>query len=175
MVRFLFFVTACAPAALVPLWSSALRVESRAPMAAVNFPTEFEGRPLTRLELTQRERRFGAEFPGETRRFTDGEREIIIRFVAEATRKLHPATDCFQGVGYDVRPLPMRSDAAGARWSCFAATRGDESLQVCERIYDEAGNSWTDVSAWYWAAMMNAKTRAPWWAITKVGRMKAEG
>jgi hypothetical protein len=163
-------------AALVPLWSSALRVESRAPMASVNFPTEFAGRSLTRLELTERERRFGAEFPGETRRFTDGEREIIIRFVAEATRKLHPATDCFQGVGYDVRPLPMQVDEGGARWSCFAATRGEERLRVCERIYDEAGESWTDVSAWYWSAVMSTRTRAPWWAITVAerGTMNAE-
>jgi len=81
-------------------------------------------------------------------------------------------TDCFQGVGYEVSPLPMRVDEAGARWSCFAATRGEERLRVCERIYDETGRSWTDVSAWYWAAAMGTQTRAPWWAVTEA---KAEG
>lgn len=170
MARLVFFVGACALAALAPLWAQAPRVESRAPIAAANFPTEFEGRALTRLELTERERRFGAGFPGETRRFTDGEREIIIRFVAEATRKLHPAADCFQGVGYEVRPLPMRVDEAGARWSCFAATRDEERLQVCERIHDETGGSWTDVSAWYWSAAMSTRTRPPWWATTVASR-----
>ena len=84
--------------------------------------------------------------------------------------------DVLVTAGYDVRPLPVRVDEASARWSCFEATRGEESLRVCERIYDETGNTWTDVSSWYWAAAMSTKTGAPWWAITVAerGTMSAE-
>jgi hypothetical protein len=35
---------------------------------------------------------------------------------------------------------------------------------VYERIYDVAGNSWSDVSAWYWAALLG-KSAGPWWSV----------
>jgi hypothetical protein len=37
--------------------------------------------------------------------------------------------------------------------------------RVCERIYDGQGKAWTDVSSWYWAAMVG-RTRGPWFAVT---------
>lgn len=130
------------------------------------WPTMFEGRALTALPLSERERRFSRDFPGQTARFTDGRREIIMRRVTEATRKLHPASDCFEGIDYSVRPLPLRVDEAGRRWGCFIATRGAERLRVYERIYaDDGSDSWSDVSAWYWAAAISGKTAAPWWAV----------
>ncbi|MEW6730399.1 MAG: hypothetical protein AB1489_03570, partial [Acidobacteriota bacterium] len=51
------------------------------------------------------------------------------------------------------------------RWGAFKASGGKETLTVYERIYDQNGNGWTDVSAWYWAAILG-KTESPWWAIT---------
>jgi hypothetical protein len=38
-------------------------------------------------------------------------------------------------------------------------------LYVREVIADSHGNRWTDVSAWYWAAV-RGETQGPWWAIT---------
>lgn len=168
------FLIACLAAALAPAIAGRLppdgRADANAP--AVAFPgwaASFEGRPLIPLKLSEREEQFGADFPGRVARFTDGEREIIMRWVTTATRKLHPAADCFRATGYDVRPLPLHVDSDGARWASFSVARDDERLIVRERIYDAAGASWTDASSWYWAAT-GGGTAAPWWAITVAER-----
>jgi hypothetical protein len=163
--RSLFYIVACAVAALMPFLSA--RSESPGNAGAVAFPgwpTEFQGRPLTALPLTALEQRFNADFPGKIGRFTDGKREIIIRWVTVATRKLHPASDCFQGLGYSVKPLAVHRDNKGSLWSSFAATKGNDQLRVYERIHNDSGETWTDVSAWYWSALRNGE--GGWWAIT---------
>lgn len=124
-----------------------------------------EGRELIQLDLTESEQFFLNDFPGEVRRFTDGNREIIIRFVREATRKLHPSSDCFSPIGYQIKPLPLRIDVKQQKWACFSANRNENNLKVCERIYANDGESWTDVSSWYWSALSDSKTDG-YWAIT---------
>lgn len=131
---------------------------------SVDFPTRFENKPLKELSLSERERFFLQDFPGEIRRFTDGRREIIIRFVRKATRKLHPASDCFSAIGYQIEPLPLKIDENQNKWSCFAAARNDEKLNVCERIFTEKGENWTDVSSWYWSAI--SEENKNYWAVT---------
>lgn len=131
----------------------------------ITWPAEFEGKNLERLELSDMERGFSRGFPGRIARFTDGSREIIIRRVERATRKLHPASDCLKGGGYSVKSLPVRADPAGNHWGCVRAVQGGRVLNVCERIYDEAGNSWSDTSSWYWSAVLE-KSSGPWWAVT---------
>lgn len=165
-----FYLVACLLAALVP-W---LPIKSKPQgvgdeVAFPGWPTHFEGRVLTSLPLSKRELRFSGDFPGRIARFTDGRREIIIRWVTEATRKLHPASDCFEGVGYSVSPLPLRVDEAGQRWGSFTAVRQNEKLRVIERIYRDSGDSWTDVSAWYWAA--GEQDTGTWWAVTVAENM----
>jgi hypothetical protein len=129
------------------------------------WPKQFEDRPLMELPLSKRERRFNNDFPGRVARFTDGTREFVIRWVIRETRKLHPGAHCFKGIGYFIKPISFRTDINGYSWGCFEATRDKEKLRVCERIYDEAGNSWTDISDWYWAAFLR-RTQGPWWVIT---------
>lgn len=163
------FIVCCALAAFAPLLP--LR-KSAAPANAAfpGWPAQFEGRALTVLPLTQREQRFAANFPGRIGRFTDGEREIVIRWVAQETRALHPAADCFRGLGYRVRPLPVRVDERGQHWGSFAANRDEETLRVYERIYETNGaQSWTDVSSWYWRALLG-QTHGAWWAVTVAER-----
>lgn len=161
-----FYLVTCLLAALVPLLPLASRPRVGEMDAAFpGWPAEFEGRTLTSLPLSERELRFNGGFPGRVARFTDGRREVIIRWVTEATRKLHPASDCFEGVGYNVKPLPLRVDDEGRRWGSFRAEKADETLRVYERIYAGTGESWTDVSAWYWAAL-GETAAGPWWAIT---------
>lgn len=167
MRRTAFYLGICALAALLPILPlrSKRADVARSTVAFSEWPAEFEGQTLRPLPLTERELRFGRDFPGHVGRFTDGRREVIIRWVSEATRRLHPAADCFEGVGFSVRPLPLHVDSDGSRWASFIATRGKERLRVRERIYTNTGESWTDASSWYWAAVQ--ETRAgPWWAIT---------
>ncbi len=73
----------------------------------------------TALPLSDREQRFVSGFPGRIARFTDGKREIIVRWVTRETRMLHPAADCFRGMGYAIRPLPIYIDERGRHWGSF--------------------------------------------------------
>lgn len=130
----------------------------------VKFPDRFENEPLRQLDLSEREKFFLQDFPGEIKRFTQNGREIIIRYVTEPTRKLHPASDCFSAIGYRIAPLPLKIDESAQKWSCFSAVKNNENLKVCERIYSENGENWTDVSSWYWSALSNENQK--YWALT---------
>jgi hypothetical protein len=162
----ILFLIACGLAAVVPfvpLGPSTERVDASFP----GWPSHVEGRSLTAAPLSAQEQRFEQGFPGRIAKFTDGSRAVIVRWVARETRKLHPARDCFRGSGYRVTPLPLHRDEYGNLWGCFAANRGQENLLVRERICDDSGLSWTDVSAWYWAALLG-RSAGPWWATTVV-------
>ena len=159
------YIVACAVAAIMPFLSPRSQSSGYAHTVAFpGWPTEFRGQTLTPLPLTELEQRFNANFPGKIGRFTDGKREIIIRWVTEATRQLHPASDCFQGLGYSVKPLPVHRDENGSLWSSFTASKGNNRLRVYERIHSNSGQTWTDVSAWYWAALQHGD--GGWWALT---------
>jgi hypothetical protein len=150
--------------ATAPFWrapSERASVEDRFP----GWPSAFEGRPLRQLPLSEREERFGAGFPGRIGRFTDGQRELIIRWVAAPTRQLHSAADCFQGLGYSTTPPAFWREADGNSWHRFTASRGAVSLTVREAITEGTAGRWTEVSQWYWEALLG-QTQGPWWAIT---------
>ena len=169
MARWTIFITACLIASLASFWtpdkSATTQTINNSRRLSANFPVEFEGAPLKELPLTKREQFFVKDFPGKFGRFTDGRREIIFRFVTEATRQLHPASDCFAAIGYKTKFLPLRVDAEENRWSCFAATKNNESLRVCERIYSlDKSENFTDVSAWYWSAL--GTSNGKWLAVT---------
>ena len=161
------FVISCLLATLSPF----LRVEARTlPHASLpDWPPEFEGVPLVPLPLTARESAFLDDFPGRVGRFRCGARELVLRWVARPTRRLHAASDCFRGAGYSIVPLPLLEEANGRAWSRFEARRKNESLLVSESITDPAGQSWTDPSAWYWAASTGS-TSGPWLATTVARR-----
>lgn len=121
-------------------------------------------RPLTELE-----RSFANRFPGHIARFADGRHAWVVRVMDRPTRMLHPAVDCFRGLGYKVGTPRVRPDTQGRNWRCFAAEKNSLRLRVCERIFDAAEGSWTDTSAWYWAALFKGE-EGPWWAVTEVTR-----
>lgn len=159
-----FYVISCVLAGAVPCvkWE---RGNNPVPGPFPGWPACFEGKTIRELPLSVREQKLIDGFPGRVSRFTDGEREVIMRWVTEETRKLHPASDCFRGLGYSIRPLPLRTDQQGRHWGCFEALRGNEKIFVRERIYDAGNGSWSDVSEWYWAALLG-RTTGPWWAVT---------
>jgi hypothetical protein len=158
-------------AMLVPL-TIREEVVAEVPARFDAWPAIFDGRPLARLELTVREERFGRDFPGHIARFTNGSREIVVRWLRKETRKLHPIADCLKGEGYKVKSLPVRIDASGRQWGCVRAARDGKSLEFCEIVYDGSGNSWSDVSSWYWAAVLG-RTNGPWWAMSVAGEAES--
>jgi hypothetical protein len=130
-----------------------------------HWPTHFQGRLLSGLPLSERERTFLAGFPGSVARFTDGERDIVMRWVTQPTRRLHPAEDCYRGLGYQIAESRIVNDSDASHWRCFTATRTGDAREVCEQLQDTEGQRWTDVSAWYWAAVLK-KSTGPWLVTT---------
>ncbi len=157
------FIVAAALAALAPVLGSRAPA-APAPDAFPGWPAAIEGRPVTPLPLTAREHAFARDFPGRIGRFTDGEREYVLRWVAAPTRRLHPASDCFRGLGYKVASRPMRLSSAGAPMSCFRASGPRDTFDVCEQVTGLAGGHWPDVSAWYWHALWSGG-RSGWWSL----------
>jgi exosortase/archaeosortase family protein len=164
----ILFLTGCFTAFFASHWLPGEKSIKPAVQSSNVFPPTFEGFEIKKLPLSERESYFLEDFPGHIGRFSDGKREIIIRYVREATRKLHPASDCFRAIGYSTKPLPLKVDGEGKRWSCFTAVKAGEKLRVCERIYNFEGDEWTDVSSWYWAAL--GEPDGEWWAITVAER-----
>lgn len=162
------FLLICGAAALVPL----LRLPGSAPAGTPGFPgwpSTYDGRPIRQVALTAREGGFLRDFPGRIARFTDGEREIIIRWVSAPTRTLHSAAACMKGKGCAIMPLLPRRDSEGKSWYEFLAKSNGESIHVSECITDPDGRSWGEPSAWYWDALLG-RSQGPWWAITVAER-----
>lgn len=159
----LFLAAALLPGAAWLLRTGASAAPDR---PAVDWPSSVDGRPLRQLPLTAVEQRFAQHFPGRIARFSDGTRTWILRAVEQPTRRLHPAADCFKGLGYAVQPTGVHADRQGESWSCFRAEGRGRRLNVCERIHDGRGGRWTDVSSWYWSALFAGQ--GPWWAVAVV-------
>lgn len=160
-----FWILVHLAAALVPLFRAGGGGTPPAPDSFPGWPQQFAGRVLEELPLSDRERFFAHDFPGRIARFSDGERELVIRWVDRPTRKLHPAADCLRGAGYEVVPQPIAVDGAGSRWGCVMAGRSGRSSRVCERIVDAKLQGFTDVSSWFWHSVLQ-RSQGPWWAVT---------
>ena len=133
----------------------------------VEWPSYFHGAKLQERAFSPAEKDWARNFPGAVKSFQVGSSQLVMRYVRRPTRSLHSSRDCFRAAGFSVTPLPIRIDQDGARWGCFSAQRGGELLSSCERIYDSNGQSFTDVSAWYWNALIG-ESIGPWWAVTVI-------
>lgn len=141
------------------------------------WPSSYEGRQLQELTLTEREQSFIDGFPGAVARFSDGNRELIIRQVNSPTRMLHPAAECFRGAGYSIVPISARENAAGVVQACFEAKKSGQTFRVCEHIKDELGRNWSDVSAWYWHAPgQHYLNESPvhWWSFVVAEQIESK-
>lgn len=156
------------PACLLWNVATALHRPPAAPRQAISppeLPTHWQGRALRPLALSNVEQGFARHFPGSLARMTDGREVLVVRRVDQPTRMLHPAADCYQGLGYRIAAQQLQLDQERLLWRCFDAERGGQRLRVCERIVDAAGQGFTDTSAWYWAAVLG-QSQGPWQAIT---------
>ncbi|BDS07686.1 hypothetical protein NT6N_27260 [Oceaniferula spumae] len=129
------------------------------------WPETFEGYLLTPLPMTAMEREFQRSFPGQIGNFRSGENQIILRRVTRATRKLHPATDCLKASGHRIGKASLYTDHQGGKWSGCEVSKAGQTFFVRECITSPNGKIWTDVSSWYWHAMMHPDS-GPWLAST---------
>ena len=151
------------------LWPLAGRGHAEAlhTLPAHEWPSAIDGSALRPLALTAVEQRFAHKFPGRIGRFEAGGDIWVLRDVARPTRALHPAGDCFRGLGYRIEQDQLRSDADARLWRCFIAERDGERVRVCERIVDAQGRGFVDASSWFWAASLG-RSNGPWRALTRV-------
>ncbi len=159
------------------MWAVVLTVCSLVPLAqrsaageaastrSPEWPTVWEGKALRPLALSAVEMRFATRFPGHIARLTDGTQVLVLRQVREPTRMLHPAADCYRGLGYRIQQAQLERDAQQRLWRCFVAEREGQRQRVCERIVDARGQAFTDASSWFWAAQLG-QSSGPWQAIT---------
>jgi hypothetical protein len=158
----LLALTACA---VLPLTQGRASSEP-ASRTQAEWPIELDGRPLQPLALSDVEQRFAAHFPGRIGRFRSEADTITLRVADRPTRMLHPAADCYQGLGYRIRDARLEHDAHERLWRCFTASRDGRTVRVCERIEASNGEAFTDTSAWYWASVFG-KSQGPWLAVTR--------
>lgn len=141
--------------------------ESAAP-AFTEFTFEGITLPLQPLASTPMEQAFAATFPGSLGSYGWSGRQVILRRVTTATRRLHPSRDCLRAAGYDTTESILETHADGSQWASFTASRDEWKLRVHERIVSEANTeSWTDPSAWYWDALRHP-LNGPWRAETVI-------
>lgn len=129
------------------------------------WPQQVFGMNLKRLPDSPQDQIFLQGFPGKAARFQSDGAQIVLRWVSHESRQVHPSSDCYRGIGYDISWLPVLIDGKGNRWRHFTAKTGSEELEIKELIYDEHSRSWSDVSSWYWDANTH-KTVGPWWVLT---------
>lgn|GEM_PF-680099 len=173
-LRQISFLAVCIIAAILPFFQQTQEpVSVTSTTSPSNWPTRFHGRILQPLPLSAVDARFASGFPGEIAMFTTTtEPQIIIyRRINQATRQLHPAADCYLASGYEIKFLPQHRDRAGHQWNSILATSKSARLQIQERITDISGQTWTDVSAWYWSAVLGKSTR-PWLSETVIEKVK---
>lgn len=168
--RVLFKLLCAALLPLCALWSVAQALTAPAAHGdesrpTTELPAAWNGSPLRPLALSDVELRFARQFPGTVARLTDGQQVLVLRTVARPTRMLHPATDCYRGLGYRIDGEHLQATTGQAPWRCFVAERDGRRVRVCERIEDAAGQTFTDTSAWYWAAVAG-RSSGPWRAVT---------
>ncbi len=165
----MLFLT-CLVAGILPLIS--IRPEAN-PVKTVVFPgwpEYFEGRKLKPIRQSEEAVRFQSGFPGAVAVFDAEGQRVILRWVTRETRQVHPSSDCYRALGYDIKWLPAFIGKAQERWNCFAATRERDRLFVRECVFDcHFASVCSDVSAWYWSAVTH-KTNPPWWVVTIVER-----
>lgn len=131
------------------------------------WPRVWRGQTLRPLALTAVEQRFAQRFPGHIGRFAAEGGVWVLRDVARPTRALHPASDCFRGLGYRIEQTRLQREADSRLWRCFVAERAGERVRVCERIVDANDRDFIDASSWYWAATLG-RSAGPWRAMTRV-------
>lgn len=132
---------------------------------------------VTLLPLGLRPPTPSASDPETMEHFGDGRREWTVRRIAEPSRRVHPAEECYRATGWQVRPLPMRiapARPAGVlsgplRWGCFEATRGAERVEVCQTIVASGGRSWSDGGSWWWSTFPG-RHEGPWLGVVMVTR-----
>ncbi len=157
------FVFSCFLAALIPLGEQ--KSDSPKNFEFPGWPTHLFNEKLTQEPLHPLEASLAKKIPGLMARFRLGNKSVLILWLTEPTRLLHPREHCLRAAGYEVKLTGGWTDQDGHRWGTLQAQGLGKKLRVLERTHDSNGNSYPDPSSWYWSALWG-KTTGPWWHIS---------
>ncbi|MDQ8205286.1 archaeosortase/exosortase family protein [Pelagicoccus sp. SDUM812003] len=115
----------------------------------------------TALPLDGSSADYARRFPGSIELFSKEDRYLVVRVINRATRRYHLSADCYRAIGYKTEPMPILRQIDGAMWGRVMAMRGDERIEVRERVVSLDGQSWTDPSSWFWSAALG-RSQGPW-------------
>jgi hypothetical protein len=148
----------------------ALTSQARSPRELAAKPahemlTQFEGQALRPVAQEPLDARFAKGSNAHLQRYASEDSQLLVRTVHTVSRSLHPAADCYRGMGYSLSEIQLHK-REGLVWRCFIASKGERKERVCERIESLAdASSYTDTSAWFWAAALG-RSQGPWRALT---------
>ncbi|HCE46010.1 MAG TPA: hypothetical protein DET40_20890 [Lentisphaeria bacterium] len=166
------FVFFCIIAAVIPLLDDGRNLENPAVDGDIVFPEGIEIGTMSEIGLSSKEKIFFSKFPGKAAKFSDGTRTMILRTVNTPTRLLHPAMECFRGMGYSTSGNGIQLDSRKRMWGVFSASHPDGgAYRVREIVFDSEGKSWSDISAWYWNAEFSLST-GPWTSVLTVEKVE---
>lgn len=163
MRKLVAYLLACVAAASAPLVADARPAARSFP----GWPSQLDGRPLTRLADTPEETRFYAEQPTRHARFSDGQRVVLLSWADASVDGFHLAGPCFIAFGFQLRALAPRASDGARTESCFRATRGGVAQRVCEHIRDGKGRSFASMEAWHLAQLLGS-TEPPYLGVSVV-------
>ena len=117
---------------------SAGDADRAAPTQASELPRTWQGVPVRPLALSAVEQRFADRFPGSIARLTDGRQIVVLREVAQPTRMLHPAADCFRALGYRIEgerlELAAHANAPAAAPPAQPAQHNDTAAPLLQTV-----------------------------------------
>jgi hypothetical protein len=157
------FLVLCVAAASAPAWAP--RVSPREPSG------QFPGWPAllppgwSQVALDPTEAAYTERFPGRVARFQNGQQQLVVRYIEQPSRRVHPSSHCLAASGYDLQPAPMGADGPH-QVGAWIATRGAQRMRVEEWVVSADGQQHSDVTAWFWSAILGY-SRGPWVAYTR--------
>jgi len=156
----------CAIGILTGLWQlTATQPTQKITVQPPIWSKEFDGLLLVPLPMTDVEKNFQRGFPGSIATFRCGKKNIILRHITRASRKLHPSTHCLRAAGYRIGKTHTLTDPSGRRWTTCKVEKSGITYLLQERITDPHGNEWLNPSSWYWHALAHPNS-GPWLAQT---------
>ena len=155
------FLLLCVAAGSSPAWAPRVRADQ----TSNDFPgwgTLVPG-GWTPLPLEPTEAAYAESFPGRVARFEKGNQQLVVRYIEQPSRRVHPSHHCLAASGYHVERASSQHDPDVGIW---IATRGVQRMRVEEWFVSADGHKQGDVSAWYWSAVLG-RSRGPWIAYTR--------
>lgn len=113
------------------------------------------------VRMDERSLRYAKGFPGTIELYAKENRSLVVRVIDRATRRYHLSADCYRALGYKTEPMPILKEVDGTMWGRALASRGDEAVELRERVVSLDGQNWTDPSSWFWSAALG-RSQGPW-------------